>query len=207
MTWTVNRSRIIIRDRWVSLRADDCVTPSGVEIAPFYVLEYPDWVHVVAVDAEDHVLLVRQYRHGYGASTLELPGGIMDAADDSPLITAARELKEETGCSGGTFRLLASLSPNPATHTNRVHVVLAQAVVRTGPVTPDVTENIEVIRMPATEAAALALRGDMAHAQHVGLLMIGLKAADLISRLPAGHRTQRRHPRRTTRPSEISYRP
>jgi 8-oxo-dGTP pyrophosphatase MutT (NUDIX family) len=104
----------------------------------------------------------------------------MDAADDGPLTTAAGELKEETGCSGGSFRLLASLPPNPATHTNRVHVVLAQAVVHTGSATPDVTENIEVIRVKAAEAAALALRGDMTHAQHVGLLMIGLKAANVI---------------------------
>lgn len=131
----------------------------------------------------------------------------MDAADDSPLTTAARELKEETGCSGGTFRLPATLLPNPATHTNRVYIVLTQAVVHTRPATPDVTENIEVVRVSAAEATALALRGDTARSQDVGLLMIRLKAANLIERLPAGHRAQRRHPRRATRQSEFSYRP
>jgi 8-oxo-dGDP phosphatase len=180
MQWKVNRSRIIFRDKWVSLRADDCVTPSGVEIAPFYVLEYPDWVHVVAIDTEDQVLLVRQYRHGYGGPTLELPGGVVDAADKDPVTAAARELMEETGYTAENLRLLASLSPNPATHTNRVHVVLAQPVRHTGPATPEPSENITLIRVPAAEAAAMALGGELAHAQHVGLLMIGLKAANLL---------------------------
>jgi 8-oxo-dGTP pyrophosphatase MutT (NUDIX family) len=180
MKWTVNRSRNILRDRWISVRADDCVTPSGVEIAPFYVLEYPDWVHVVAIDAEEHVLLVRQYRHGYGGSTLELPGGVVDMADNDPVTAAARELMEETGYAAETLRLLASLSPNPATHTNRVHVVLAQPARRMGPASAEPSEDIALVRVPATDAAAMALGGELAHAQHVGLLMIGLKAADLL---------------------------
>lgn len=180
MKWNVRRSRHVFQDRWVSLRADDCVTPSGVEVAPFYVLEYPDWVHVVALDAEDHVLLVQQYRHGFGGVTLELPGGVMDAADDSPVTTAMRELAEETGYTAGSCRLLASLSPNPATHTNRVHVVLAQPALFAGPATPEPNETITVIRLPADEAFRSAVAGEMVHAQHVGLLVIGLKAAGLL---------------------------
>ncbi len=180
MKWKVHRSRHIFRDRWVSLRADDCVTPSGVEVAPYYVLEYPDWVHVVAVDAGDHVLLVRQYRHGYGGPTLELPGGVVDASDDSPATATARELAEETGYAAEKLRLLASLSPNPATHTNRVHVVLAQPAFCAGPATPELSEEIALVRVPAAEAVTMALGGDMVHAQHVGMLMIGLNAANLL---------------------------
>ncbi|MPR08709.1 NUDIX hydrolase [Microvirga tunisiensis] len=180
MEWKVNRSRIVFRDRWVSLRADDCITSSGVEIAPFYVLEYPDWVHVIAVDADNHVLLVRQYRHGYGGVTLELPGGVMDATDADPVTTAARELSEETGYTASSYRLLASLSPNPGTHTNRVHVVLAQPAVFTKPPTPEPSENISVVSMPVREAQRMALNGELIHAQHVGMLLIGLNAANLL---------------------------
>ena len=64
--WTVRSSRRVLHDRWISVRADDCVTAEGAEVSPFYVLEYPDWVNVVALDDENHVLLVRQYRHGLG---------------------------------------------------------------------------------------------------------------------------------------------
>jgi 8-oxo-dGTP pyrophosphatase MutT (NUDIX family) len=181
MEWTVNRSRVVFRDRWVSLRADDCVTASGVEIAPFYVLEYPDWVHVVAIDDDNHVLFVKQYRHGYGGVTLELPGGVMDLADHDPVTTAARELVEETGYTASSLRLLASLSPNPGTHTNRVHVVLAQPAHFTQPPTPEPSETISVIRMPAADALRMALSGELMHAQHLGLLLIGLNAAHLLS--------------------------
>jgi 8-oxo-dGTP pyrophosphatase MutT (NUDIX family) len=183
MSWTVKQSRIVFRDRWVSLRADDCVTQSGVEVAPFYVLEYPDWVAVVALDADGHVILVRQYRHGYGGFTFELPGGIVDLADDNPITAAARELAEETGYTTEAIRLLASLSPNPATHTNRLHVVLAQSVLCTRPPAPEPDENISVVRVPVDEALNMALGGEIMHAPHVASLMIGLKAANVLGAL------------------------
>jgi 8-oxo-dGTP pyrophosphatase MutT (NUDIX family) len=180
MQWKVNQSRIVLRDRWISVRADDCVTPSGIEIAPFYVLEYPDWVHVVAIDTKDQVLFVQQYRHGYGGVTLELPGGMVDASDGSPVAAASRELIEETGYTATSLRLLTSLSPNPATHANRVHVVLAQPAYCAGPASPEPTENISLVRMPLKDAIEMALSGSMVHAQHVGFLMIALRAANLL---------------------------
>jgi 8-oxo-dGTP pyrophosphatase MutT (NUDIX family) len=180
MTWTVKHSRIVFSDPWIKLRADDCMTASGVDISPFYVLEYPEWVHVVAIDQDDHIILVRQYRHGLGTFTLELPGGVRDQADPGPVETAARELAEETGYTASSFRLLASLSPNPATHNNRVHVVLAKPAQLTQKAAPEPEENITVVRMPVGDALQMALRGEMVHAQHVGLLMIGLNAANLL---------------------------
>ena len=64
--WRVTGSRYVHKDRWIAVRADDCVTEDGVSVAPYYVLEYPDWVEIVALDADDNLLLVRQYRHGVG---------------------------------------------------------------------------------------------------------------------------------------------
>ena len=78
MKWQVRRSRYVLEDRWIRVRADDCVTPRGTEISPFYVLEYRDFAQVVATDEEDRVVLVRLYRHGRGEVSLELPGGIMN---------------------------------------------------------------------------------------------------------------------------------
>jgi hypothetical protein len=49
------------------------------------MFEYPDCVHVAAIDPEDHVVLIQQYRHGYGASTLEISREIIDPADNSHL--------------------------------------------------------------------------------------------------------------------------
>jgi hypothetical protein len=88
--WHIVKSETLIKDRWIDLRADACVTSSGVDIAPYYVLAYPDWVHVVAITPDDQLVLVRQYRHGVGEILLELPAGAVEAADTSNEHTAIK---------------------------------------------------------------------------------------------------------------------
>jgi 8-oxo-dGDP phosphatase len=175
--WKVRGSKHVLRDRWISVRADDCVTAEGVELSPFYLLEYPDWVNVVAIDAEDHVILVRQYRHGLGRMSLELPSGGRDLGEPV-LEAAARELFEETGYgSQRALTLVASLSPNPASHTNFAHTVLAEEAAIVGAPQPDATEVIEVERVPCAKAVELALSGGILHTGHVTALLLGLRAA------------------------------
>lgn len=174
--WIVTASRDVIRDRWIGLRADDCMTAEGTEVAPYYVLDYPDWVQVVALDDEDHVILVEQYRHGIGAMTLELPAGAIDREDGSPLAAAARELEEETGCLAREWRYLGKLSPNPATHTNFCHTVLAQGVHPGGMRLGDPTEQIRVVRLPRPEAIRLATEGGLINAMQVAAFALALSA-------------------------------
>ena len=173
--WRVTGSRVVHEDRWVRLRADDCVTPEGAVIAPFYVMDYPDWVHVVAFDAADNVLMIRQYRHGLGDLSIELPAGAMDPEEADPLAAAARELLEETGCAG-VLSLYGSLSPNPASHTNRMHTVIARDVVRVAAPVDDPSERIESFWVPRAEALRLALSGEMAAAIQVASLLQVLAA-------------------------------
>ena len=78
--WKVKSSRYLLRERFLTARVDHCVTPAGIEL-PYYVLEYPGWVNVVALDKEDHLILVRQYRHALGDISLELPGGCIDGGE------------------------------------------------------------------------------------------------------------------------------
>ncbi|NHN84942.1 NUDIX domain-containing protein [Acetobacter musti] len=176
-SWTVRSSKYVLKDRWISVRADDCLTPDGTEIAPFYVLEYPDWVQVVALDGEDHVILVGQYRHGLGGMSLELPAGVMEPGDDGPLSAGARELREETGYGGAEWRCVGRLSPNPSTHNNFCHVVLAQGVSFLGEPVDDPTERIRVVRVPVAEAVQLAMSGGIVQAMHVASLLMALNAA------------------------------
>lgn len=82
--WRILASEPIHDDRWISLRADQCVTAEGVEVSPCYVLDYPGWVHIVAIVRDERVLFVEQYRHGAGAVALENPPGRMDPQDASP---------------------------------------------------------------------------------------------------------------------------
>jgi 8-oxo-dGTP pyrophosphatase MutT (NUDIX family) len=104
----------------------------------------------------------------------------VDAADKDPVAAAARELTEETGYTAENLRLLPSLSPNRAAQTNRVHVVLAQPARHTGPAAPKPGENITLVRVLVSKAPAMSPAGGIAHAQHVGPLMMGLKAANLL---------------------------
>jgi 8-oxo-dGTP pyrophosphatase MutT (NUDIX family) len=176
MKWTVARSRHVLQDRWISVRADDYVTATGVAVAPYYLIEYPDWVHVVALDATGHIVLVRQFRPGLGDVALELPGGQMDHCETDPIRTGMRELSEETGYGGGDQpRLIASLSPNPASHTNRIHVVAVTNVRLLGAASPDPTEDLQVELMSIQDAIELSLRGGFVNAAHLGLLFLTLQ--------------------------------
>jgi 8-oxo-dGTP pyrophosphatase MutT (NUDIX family) len=174
--WTVKSSQDVIRDRWVKLRADACLTAEGVEVSPYYVLEYPDWVQIVALDDEDHIILVKQYRHALGGISLEVPAGAVDREDLSPLEAAARELEEETGYVAGNWRYFCKHSPNPGTHTNSVHTVLAQDVRPAGNKLNDPTEDIKVVRIPVREAVRLASDGTIGNAMQVASLAIALSA-------------------------------
>lgn len=172
--WTVERSRYALHDRWLKVRADDCITSDGAPVAPYYVLEYPDWVHVVALDQHDNLILVEQYRHGLGGMSLELPAGAIDPTDAGPLDAAARELREETGFASCDLQHLLVLSPNPATHSNRFHVVLARgAELRHAP-TDDPTERLNVVRVALKDVTPLIIGGKMLHSMHIASLWVAL---------------------------------
>jgi 8-oxo-dGTP pyrophosphatase MutT (NUDIX family) len=175
--WQVKSSRIVHRDRWICLRADDCVTASGVEIAPYYVLEYRDWIHIVAITPGNEIVLVRQYRHALGAVSTEIPAGSMDAGERDPLVTAARDLEEETGYVSKDLRLVTRLSPNPATHSNAICLVLAMNAEPLGERNLDETEELEVMCVTCDEAVQMALSGGMVQALHASSLLIALAAA------------------------------
>lgn len=178
--WQVTASRLVLSDRWIRLRADTCVAPSGAVLDPFYVLEYPDWVHAVAITDDDRLVMNRQYRHGSGEVHLELPGGMMDPEDASPLVTAERELREETGFGAAEFRHVVSLRPNPATHTNRMHTVLALGARAESIQALDHGEEIEVELLPVDTALRLVRDGGVQQAMHVASLLLALNAAGRI---------------------------
>ena len=128
----------------------------------FVVIRAPDWVNVLALTPDERLVLVRQFRFGIDAFSLEIPGGVMETGED-PVEAGLRELREETGFTGGRAWLLGSVHPNPAIQSNRCHIVLVEDAVRTAALEWDTDEEIEVTTLPADEVFALARGGAVTH--------------------------------------------
>jgi 8-oxo-dGTP pyrophosphatase MutT (NUDIX family) len=186
--WSVVQSRSVREDHWIKLREDHCRTAEGVDIAPYYVLDYPDWVHIVALDEQDRVLLVRQYRHGAGEFTVELPAGRIDPSDADILAAAARELLEETGHSAENMVPVSTNAPNPATHSNKVHTILCTGIRKTRPPLDDPRERVDHCWVPVEQAVALARTGQMSAALHVASLLLTLLVLGRLHFLPESPR-------------------
>jgi 8-oxo-dGTP pyrophosphatase MutT (NUDIX family) len=128
----------------------------------FVVMHAPDWVNVLALTPDGRLVLVRQFRFGIDAFSLEIPGGVMKAGED-PIEAGRRELREETGFTGARARLLGSVQPNPAIQSNECHIVLVEDAVRTAALEWDADEEIEVTTVPVDEVLALARDGTVTH--------------------------------------------
>lgn len=176
--WRVRDERQILADRWIDLRAQSCVTPSGVEIAPYYILNYPDWVHVVALTERDELVLVREYRHGAQAFCLGPPAGVVDPGDADPLDAARRELAEEAGFSAQNWRKIASLAPEPSRQTNQVHIFLASGLQPLARRKLDPGEEGMTVEItPVAEVLSGLASGKIIHAGQISSLLLGLAAA------------------------------
>ena len=197
--WKTLESKQVIKDKWLSLRADKCQLPNGRIIEPCYVMEYGAWVNVVALTKNQDVVLVREYRHGIQKTLLELPGGAMDPEDASPLAAVKRELLEETGYTSNTFVETGKLFPNPATHNNLLHCFLATNVEQVDNPRLDDTEQIDLVLMPLEKVIKLAANGGLMQALHVGSLFFALARLDRVHSAVSTQKTQ--HARRRTRTS------
>ena len=117
-TWTVLSSEYLHRAPWLTVRKDHVVLPNGNHIPSYYILEYPNWVNTIAITRDGQFVFIRQYRHGIQETSYELCAGVCEEEDGSPMVSAQRELLEETGYGNGVWKEFMQISPNPSTHTN-----------------------------------------------------------------------------------------
>ena len=136
----------------------------------FVTIASPDWVNVIALTPEQHLVLVRQFRFGTEEFSLELPGGIIDLGED-PVAAGGRELREETGYVGEAARAIGSVHPNPAIMSNRCHFGLVSQAMASAPMDWDADEEIEVVTLPVDEVLALARNGGITHALVLNALL------------------------------------
>jgi len=136
---------------------------AGPDVREAMVLRAPDWVNVIAREENDRVLMVRQWRYGIAAPTLEIPGGMIDEGE-SDRAAAERELYEETGYRAATWSRLGEVHPNPAFLANRCSTWIAQDLTRIGDPPGDGEEEIAVESVPLADIPARVVRGEISHA-------------------------------------------
>ncbi len=142
--WRVEKSEYLAREPWYTVRHESIRSPEGRVVPHYYVFEYPEWVNIIAITQEGDYVLIDQYRHGLGSTDYELPAGCVEPSDPSILAAAQRELREETGYGGGEWRLLMSISANPATQNNLAHCFVATGVEPLAEQQLDPTEELRV---------------------------------------------------------------
>ncbi len=146
------------------LRVDTVELPNGGR-STREIVEHPGGVGVVAVDADDMVYLVRQFRKPYDQIITEIPAGKLDAGED-PRECGIRELSEETGLTAGQFISLGEIYPSPGYAAESLYLYLALDLTD-GMAHLDADEFLEVEKIPLSKAADLVMNGELKDAKTV----------------------------------------
>ena len=144
-------------------RIDRLRNPRNNKTFDRIILESVDWVNVVALDADQRSVMIRQYRFGVGYTTLETPGGMVDLGEDH-FTAARRELLEETGYVSDHWQYLGAVEPNPAIHNHLCHHWLASDVRLAHEQDLGDGESIGVQLMSVAEVQEAVRSGELKHA-------------------------------------------
>jgi ADP-ribose pyrophosphatase len=168
--WTVEKSEYLFNRPWLTVRRDSVRLPNGNTCPEYYVLEYPDWINVVAIDRQGKMLLVRQYRHGLQVTRYELCAGVIDPTDATPMDAAKRELLEETGYGNGTWEELCVTGQNPGSANNLTHSFLAVGVEPISTQHLESTEDITFKLFEPSEVLEMLKSGYVVQSLHAAPL-------------------------------------
>jgi ADP-ribose pyrophosphatase len=174
--YEVLASEQIYSGRIISLRKDTVAMPGG-GTSDREVVHHPGAVGIVALDEQDRVVMLRQYRHAIGEHLWELPAGLRDVDDEPPVDSARRELAEETLLAADRWSLLVSQHPSPGFCDELIQIYLAEGLSDVARPDGFVVEHEEldmtVERVPLAEAVQWVFDGTVRNA----LAVIGLLAA------------------------------
>lgn len=129
--FVVDASETVHTGKILALRVDDVQMPGGAT-GRREVVEHFGAVAVVALDDEDRVAMVYQYRHPVGRRLWEIPAGLLDVGGEAPALTAARELHEEAGLAAENWSVLVDIVTSPGFSDESVRVFLATGLSEIG---------------------------------------------------------------------------
>lgn len=178
--WRIKESEYILKHKYMTVRKDVCETSEGAIIDPYFVLEFPTWVQVLAFDSDKNVLITRQYRHGVQEIIYGLPTGYTEADDASDEESIKREMLEETGYTSEKFISAGKLHPNPATQNNVVHSFVAFDIKKVQQPANDPSERIKTEFVSVKELLKLISDGKLGHALHVAGVFLALTKLDIL---------------------------
>lgn len=169
--WRRVSSKLVHTTRWFVVRRDDVLLPDGTS-GVYERVDSPGAVTVLALDADDTVVITRQWIYLHGATQWRLPGGGIDRKDTDPLTAAKRELAEETGLSARRWQSIGKINCADSLTNHVVHLFLAtelsQGESDLGPGEAD----LKVMRMPFAEAVELAMRNEVPDAGSAHALIV-----------------------------------
>jgi ADP-ribose pyrophosphatase len=165
--WRIQSSETVADCRIFKVRKDITVNPRTDTAHEMFVLEQPNWVNIIPLTPDEHVVMIEQWRHGTRSVHLETPGGLMDEGE-SPEQCARRELLEETGYEAGQIVHLATVHPNPSIQNNLQHYELATGCRKIADLKLDHAEDITVRLVPLPDVARMIKNGKITHGIVIG---------------------------------------
>lgn len=173
-SWKILSRKSILERRWLAISEQRVELPNGTIIDEFHVLDCPSWSAVIAVTPSHQLVLVEQYRHGLGRTSLELPAGVIDPGEQ-PRDSAIRELREETGYAAQRWQSLVELAPEPSRATHRAHFFVASDAHLLGAAQPEASEVIRVKLIPVDAVFDYIDSGEIVHAAHVAAILLAAR--------------------------------
>ena len=184
--FTVQSSKDVYVGKVMALRVDEVAMP-GDNVAVREIVEHPGAVAIAALDADDRLMMIHQYRHAVRRRLWELPAGLLDVRGEDPVATAQRELTEETGLTADEWSTLVDLVPSPGFSEEAVRVYLARGLTEVG--RPAATDDEEAdlttrwVSLPV--AVRMVLSGTIVNSTTVA----GVLAAHAVSIAPTAARS------------------
>lgn len=174
--WDVSSSEVVHRTgRVIEVRRDQVVPPGGGEPFTRDVVVHPGAVGVVALDENQRMLLVRQYRHPVGHRLLEPPAGLLDVQGEAYRLGAERELWEEAATKAADWRVLVDAFTSPGLTNEAVRIFLARGLSAADEAYDRLHEeaDMETVWAPLVDVVGAVLAG---HLQNPVLIMGSLAA-------------------------------